>query len=65
MHPAADELVCGDITVKFLSPNMIALVEPMDQGVLENMKWVYRWQMLSQLTEDEDYGVVEIIVIQC
>lgn len=61
-HPAANVLVSGDITVKFLSPNVTALVQPMDQGVLENIKRVYRWQMLSQLIEDEEeHGAVEIL----
>ena len=47
------KLVSGYITVKFLAPNVTALLQPMDQGVIMNIKRVYRLQMLSQLTEDE------------
>ena len=37
-HRAADLLVSGDITATFLVPNVTALLQPMDQGVLENIK---------------------------
>ena len=43
-HPSEDELISADgkITAKFLPPNVTALIQPMDQGVLESIKRVYR-----------------------
>ena len=32
----------GKITAKFLPPNVTAVLHPMDQGVLESIKRVYR-----------------------
>ena len=52
-HPTADLLVSEDITVTFLAPNVTALLQPMEQGLLQNIKRVYRQQMLSQLIKDE------------
>lgn len=61
-HPSVNELVKDDISVKFLPPNVTSLVQPMDQGVLEKIKKVYKRQMLSQLVEDEgEHGVVEVL----
>ena len=50
-HPSEDELVSADgkITAKFLPPNVTALVQPMDQGVLESIKRVYRKSILKDL----------------
>ena len=47
-HPSEDELVSADgkIIAKFLPPNVTALVQPMDQGVLESIKRVYRKSVL-------------------
>lgn len=39
------ELVKGEIRVKFLHPNITPLIQPLDQGVLENLKHVYRKQL--------------------
>ena len=52
-HPGVEELLSGDIRVKFLPPNVTALLQPMDQGVLENIKRVYRRQLLTKLIEGE------------
>ena len=50
-NPSEDELVSADdkITAKFLPPNVTALVQPMDQGVLESIKSVYRKLNLRDL----------------
>lgn len=61
-HPAAESMVKGDIIlVKYLPPNVTALLQPMDQGVLECIKCVYRRHMSGQLIDDEEHGVVEIL----
>ncbi|KFD50251.1 hypothetical protein M514_08879 [Trichuris suis] len=47
-HPSAEYLNVVDelVTVKFLPPNVSALIQPMDQGVIEILKWHYRKQLL-------------------
>ena len=51
MHRHTQELLSGNIHVKFLPSNITALLQPMDQGVLENIKRVYRGQLLTKLIE--------------
>lgn len=61
-HPPIEELAKGNITVKFLPPNVTSLIQPMDQGVLEKIKKVYKKQMLSELVEDEGvHGVMAVL----
>jgi hypothetical protein len=58
-HPATDELTDGDIKALFLPPNVTAVCQPMDQGVLEQLKKKYRRRLLSSLISaidnNEDY----------
>ena len=58
-HPSEDELVSADgkITAKFLPPNVTALVQPMDQGVLESIKRVYRKQILRDLISQSTFTI--------
>ena len=50
-HPEAEDLISnnGKITARFFRPNVTALIQPMDQGVLESMKRVYRKNLLRDL----------------
>jgi hypothetical protein len=48
-HSWESELICGDIKAAFLPPNVTALVQPMDQGVLQNLKCHYRKKLLRAL----------------
>lgn len=48
-HPDIEELTNGDIRAMFLPPNVTALCQPMDQGVLVSLKRRYRRKMLSSL----------------
>jgi hypothetical protein len=43
-HPNKDILKSkdGNIFVKYLLPNVTALIQPMDQGVIQNMKTLYK-----------------------
>ena len=41
---------------------MTVLVQPMEQGVLQNIKKVYKRHMLNELLEDDGkHGVIEIL----
>ena len=53
-HPPDGELVCGEIKAIFLPPNVTPLLQPMDQGVLQNIKCFYRKMLLRSLIENED-----------
>ncbi len=50
-HPAASTLISDDKNIKclYLPPNVTSLVQPMDQGVLENVKRRYKRQLLRKL----------------
>jgi hypothetical protein len=50
-HPPATELVSerGNIFAAFLPPNVTSLIQPMDQGVIENLKSIYRRDVLRKL----------------
>ena len=65
-HPNEDELVSNDgqIVAKFLPPNVTSLIQPMDQGVLECLKRIYRKSVLRELishTEDDMLGFLKKI----
>ena len=64
-HPSEDELVSADgkITAKFLPPNVTALVQPMDQGVLESIKRVYRKSILRDLISQSTFTIDMIKIV--
>lgn len=45
-HPSAETLSVNDIKVYYLPPNTTSLIQPMDQGIIENLKRRYRSQLL-------------------
>lgn len=55
-HPEPDELVSddGEIFAKFLPPNVTALIQPMDQGVIKSIKARYKKKLLRRLIIQED-----------
>lgn len=55
-HPSADELRSGDIKCVFLPPNVTSLCQPMDQGVLETLKRLYRRKLLGVIVAGMDVG---------
>ncbi|XP_023231971.1 jerky protein homolog-like [Centruroides sculpturatus] len=60
LHPDIEELKNGDIRAMFLPPNVTALCQPMDQGVLVSLKRRYRHKLLSSLlsANDNDQGLI-------
>lgn len=62
-HPDAEDLVSpdGKIRAAFLPANVTSLTQPMDQGVLENLKRNYRKQLLRDLIGQEDTDMVPYV----
>lgn len=48
-HPPVDELVSGNIVATLLPPNVTSLIQPMDQGVIQNFKCFYRRSFIQGL----------------
>ena len=48
-HPPADELVSGNIFAVFLPPNITSLIQPMHQGIIANIKHIYKSVFLRKL----------------
>ncbi|GFV96259.1 jerky protein homolog-like [Trichonephila clavipes] len=57
-HPDTEELSSGEIKAIFLPPNVTPLLQPMDQGVLQTLKQIYRKQFLRTLIEDDTVSLV-------
>ncbi|GFS52135.1 jerky protein homolog-like [Trichonephila clavipes] len=57
-HPGTEELSSGEIKAIFLPPNVTLLLQPMDQGVLQKLKQIYRKQFLRTLIEDDTVSLV-------
>lgn len=55
-HPDTEEMVSGEIKTMFLPPNVTPLLQPMDQGVLENLKRNYKRRRLKLLIKEIDEG---------
>eukprot|EP00117_Sycon_ciliatum_P011952 scpid40580/ scgid13208/ Tigger transposable element-derived protein 2 len=57
-HPDTTALCSSDgkITCMFLPPNTTSLIQPMDQGVLENIKSLYRRDLLLKAVTEEQHA---------
>ena len=51
----------GKITANFLPPNVTALLQPMDQGVLEAIKRVYRKSILRDLVSQSTFTIQDYL----
>lgn len=60
-HPDDDELRCGEIRAIFFPANVTSLIQPMDQGVLENLKKKYRRRLLQHLVQSDDESVADVL----
>ena len=58
-HPNIKSLCSsdGEISCLYLPPNTTSLIQPMDQGVLENMKRRYKRDLLLRLLNKENEGL--------
>jgi hypothetical protein len=57
-HPHSDELISDDgaVFATFLPPNVTALIQPMDQGVIQSLKMKYKKKLLRRLIMEDDLG---------
>ncbi|XP_048474050.1 jerky protein homolog isoform X2 [Rhincodon typus] len=53
-HPPESKLVSGNIFVIYLPPKVTALIQPMDQGIIENLKCHYRKDFLRKLLSNNE-----------
>lgn len=53
-HPTALEDLLDNVKVVFLSPNMTALLQPMDLGVLATFKAYYSYRTFAQVIRATD-----------
>nr|XP_033804225.1 jerky protein homolog [Geotrypetes seraphini] len=49
-HPPAEELVNGNIFVCYLPASVTSLIQPMNQGVIQNVKMFYRRDFMRKMT---------------
>lgn len=52
-HPAASELKSGNIFCTYLPANVTPLIQPMDQGVIQNFKCKYRGMFVQKLLNSD------------
>jgi len=57
-HPDEEDLISkdGKVIVKYLPANVTALIQPMDQGVLETLKRRYKRKILEELILRDEEG---------
>ena len=62
-HPDASNISSSDgkITCSYLPPNTTSLIQPMDQGVLENIKSLYRREFLLKVVSEEENEPTTVI----
>ena len=53
-HPPSSELTKGNIFTLFLPPNVTSLIQPMDQGIIQNFKANYKSNFLRKLVLHEE-----------
>ena len=62
-HPDVELLKSddGEISCVYLPPNTTSLIQPMNQGVLENIKRRYKRDLLLRLLNDDEVGSINIV----
>ncbi|XP_068094973.1 jerky protein homolog [Hyperolius riggenbachi] len=53
-NPPAEELVDGNIFVRYLPSHLTSLVQPMDQGVIQNLQMFYRRDFMRKMINADD-----------
>ncbi|XP_071633970.1 jerky protein homolog-like [Temnothorax longispinosus] len=56
-HSSAETLHINDITAYYLPPNTTSLIQPLDQGIIENVKRRYRSRLLSSVISEQNRNI--------
>jgi hypothetical protein len=48
-HPDASLLISGNVHLVYLPPNCTSIIQPMDQRILQSLKYYYRQQVMQKL----------------
>ncbi|GBM81817.1 Tigger transposable element-derived protein 2 [Araneus ventricosus] len=62
--PSEDELKDDNIQSVFFPPNVKALIQPMDQGVIESVNRKYRRKLLTDLSEEDGKNISVIDLLK-
>ncbi|KAG0437725.1 hypothetical protein HPB47_017312 [Ixodes persulcatus] len=46
------DLKLTNVEVQFLPPNCTSLIQPLDQGIINSVKWSYQWRLIDKLLLD-------------
>ncbi|KAG0444570.1 hypothetical protein HPB47_013651 [Ixodes persulcatus] len=46
------DLKLTNVELQFLPPNCTSLIQPLDQGIINSVKWSYRWRLIDKLLLD-------------
>lgn len=60
-HPEVEDLKSGNIKAMFLPANVTSLIQPMDQGVINDLKLKYRKNMLTHVLEEDTASLIQQI----
>ncbi|XP_052260991.1 tigger transposable element-derived protein 6-like [Dreissena polymorpha] len=50
--------ILSNVTLSFLPPNTTSLIQPCDQGIIRNLKSLYRRQVVKKMIEDIDQNTM-------
>lgn len=53
-HPSHSEKKLTNVTLSFLPPNTTSVIQPCDQGIIRNLKALYRKQVVKKIIDDID-----------
>ncbi|KYN04682.1 Jerky-like protein [Cyphomyrmex costatus] len=56
-HSSVEILHVNDITAYYLPPNVTSLIQPLDQGIIENLKRKYRFKLLSSIISEQTRNI--------
>lgn len=60
-HPPEEELVCGEIEVMYFPANCTAILQPMDQGVINLTKIQYKTLLMETIISEKDSSLHELL----
>lgn len=56
-HPSVEKLTQGHIKAYYYPPNTTSILQPLDQGIIENWKRHYRFKFIKSILDAEKNGI--------